>query len=144
MDKLLLAMERVAEDVFADFMRRGGIVHDAGRNLSLMETASLSGALTPILWMQSEFASEYGLPFPGLVFKASGEALCGVVIETLDVSRSASPAVFMLSDFLRNEVIGEIVDLDLSLLFENFREWAAGNVPGVAPYSGPGGDRRPE
>lgn len=144
MDKLMQAMELVAAQAMADFCRRGGVIRDGDRQITVEEAASFRGALTPIVWMLGEFAGDYGLDFPGLTFAGDKEAMVGVVVVELGVSRSASPTVFTLADFIRNELTPEsILDLDLSILFANFKDWAAQNVPG---YDGPErtGTQQPE
>lgn len=145
MDKLLNAASSVAEQAFKDFVIRGGVIRDGARPLSATQAASFRGALTPILWMLREFIVEYSVEFPQPRYVADPEAMLGVSVDALEVSASASPVVFMLSDFIRNELASaNTADLDLSLLFANFREWAAENVPGTArPVSAPG-DQRPE
>lgn len=145
MDKLLKAASSVAEQVFNEHAQRGGTVRDGERVLSVAEAASFKGALTPILWMLREFIVEYEIDFPTPIYKADPDALLGVSVEALEVSRSASPSVFMLADFLRNEIVPQdTLDLDLSMLFSNFREWAAKHVLSARSVRPPQGEQEPE
>lgn len=139
MDKLMQAMELVAAQAMADFCRRGGVIRDGERQLSVEEAATFRGALTPIVWMLGEFAEDYGLDFPALTFRSDQDAMTGAVLVEMGVSRSASPTVFTLADFIRNELTPELVlDLDLSILIANFKDWAALNIPGCAGPERPG------
>ena len=126
MEKLLNAASEVAAQVFGEYLERGGVLRDGARTLSVDEAASAKGALTPILWMLQEFITEYEIEFPKMVYSVDPDSMVGASITGMEVSRSASPLLFMLSDFLRREIVPESVDdFDMSLLFSNFREWAA-------------------
>lgn len=126
MDNLLNAANKVAMQVFSEYVERGGVIRDGARILSIDEAASTKGALTPLLWMMHEFITEYEIECPTMVYSADPESMVGMAITGMEVSRSASPVLFMLSDFLRSEIVPETVkDFDVSLLFSNFKEWAA-------------------
>ena len=145
MDKILKAAASVAEQVFTEYAQRGGVIRDGDRVLSVSETASVKGVLVALLWMLREFIDDYEIDFPVPVYVADPDTLLGVSVESLDVSRSASPSIFMLSDFLRNEIVPQDVsNLDLSLLLANFREWAVQNVPGASMIQVYPGQRKPE
>lgn len=129
MDKLLKAAVSVAEQVFKEFVNRGGVIRDGDRRLSAVQAASAQGALPPILWMLHEFIVEYEIDFPQPRYAVDPDALLGVSVVALEVSKSASPSVFMLADFLRNELVPQATnDVDLSVLFANFKGWAGENV----------------
>lgn len=145
MDKLLKAASSVAEQVFKDYAKRGGVIRDGARKLTVTEAAGQDGALAPILWMLREFIVEYDIEFPAPRYEANPQALTGVSLAGLEVSSSSSPSIFMLADFLRNELVPSATnDVDLSLLFGNFREWAADNVPGFSPAPQQPGATQPE
>lgn len=146
MDKLMKAAASIAAQFFRDFDLRGGVVWDGEKKLSVEQACSYEGALTPILWMLREFVEDYEIAFPALHYSPDQASITGLKLVGIEASRSASPAIFMLADFLRNELAPEeISDLDLSVLFTNFRTWAAENVLNQdGGEMGPQGERRPE
>lgn len=133
MDKLLNVMESIGSIVAAEFSERGGVVRDGERHLAPADVGSLNGALTPMLWMAGEFFDDFGLDFPKVSYRPEVDSMTGFVADSLLVSGSVSPAVFMFSDFLKNELLCPAMqDLNLSDLLANFRAWAlehAGDVP---------------
>lgn len=148
MDNLLNAVRAVAAEVFDEYALRGGVIRNGSQALSVDEASSLGGALTPIIWMCREFIAEYDIEFPQPMYQADPEALSGVSITGMDVSRSSSPMVFMLADFLRHEIVPQgIMDFDVSVLVANFKDWAVENVPGFEAQQAQapsGHDREPE
>ena len=139
MDKVLNAAQKVAAQVFSEFSQRGGVIRAGARVLSSEQAASPVGALPPLLYMLREFVEDYEMEFPVPVFRAQAQALTGVEVTALKTAGSASPAIFMLADFLRNELVpAEVHDLDLAQLLENFYGWAHDQVPGYqqpAPHA---------
>jgi len=120
-----------------EFVQRGGRLLNNGEPMLPELLASPMGGLGPLLWMVREYADDYELPFAGLRFYRSEEALTGFLLQ--EVQTSKHRAAFLLqtfNDFLHHEMVAaNLEEVDLGPLLENFREWAVdqGASPEVAP-----------
>lgn len=134
MDKLNEALSRIAERIFDDFVARGGVIRENESSLGATVVASPQGGLPAILWVVQQFYQDYSLDFPQINFRRDPTAHTGYALEAVVVPHASSPVLLMVSDFLRNEMLQEqVAEIDLGVMFSNFREWCAANV---APASG--------
>jgi hypothetical protein len=123
---LLRALSSVTAAILQEYVDADGMIRCGGKNVSPEAAASPSGMLPPIVWWCKEFEESFGLEFPGLLVDTDPVSMTGFTLSGLAVESVASPSTFMLSDFLRKEILPMSAhELDLTQVAENFKQWAA-------------------
>ncbi|WP_199028507.1 hypothetical protein [Ralstonia sp. ASV6] len=137
MTDLLNGLQKLATRVASDFVVRGGRLLNNDVPVTPELLASPTGGLGALLWMVREFADDYDLPFAGLRFHRSDDALTGYVLsDVLANDDWASMVTLIFGDVLRNEILlVNVEEWDVAPLLEHFRDWAVeqGVSPEIAP-----------
>lgn len=137
-EKLVPIATKLVREALESFVSNGGRLHDAGRPLTPERVAAPDGGLPAVLFFAEEFLGSYEIDFATFDFESDPAALLGVTMPKMYSEWSAtSTPLFFLSDFIRNELIPSANgDLDLSVLFANFRIWLGERVVPLAPAPG--------
>lgn len=130
MERLLQTVSEIARVVAAEFVDRGGRITGAGEDLTPDDFADVKGALGPVFWMAGEFFRDFQAPFPFATYESAANALPGYRVCEIPLrEHNGALTLYMFSDFLRKELLVEQrAEIDLSSLFESFREWCDHNV----------------
>jgi len=133
MDKLKNAIYQVASRIFSDFSARGAVLRD-GVEVDPQLMASHDGGLPMVLWVVSEFYRDYKVVFPDIRYRVQENAYTGYVVDEIVIADSSSVVLYMLSDFLRNEMLAEkVMEIDIAVMLKNFQQWCAQHVMASTP-----------
>ncbi|WP_432262895.1 hypothetical protein [Cupriavidus sp. TMH.W2] len=137
-EKLVPIAAKLVREALESFVSNGGRLHDAGRPLTPERVAAPDGGLPAVLFFAEEFLGSYEIDFATFDFEPDPEALLGVTMPKMYSEWHAkSTPLFFLSDFMRNELIPIAQgDLDLSVLFGNFRAWLGERMVSPAAATG--------
>lgn len=134
---VLKALEAVARAGIEGYVRDSGRVVCNGRDIFPETFSSDKGLLPALVWWAANNMVQYGEQVAGIfrspVFVADQTAFTGYVLTSMEEMNpagrelSACPAVLLLSDFLRNDLlrVDRFPELDITDLVDAFKAWAS-------------------
>jgi hypothetical protein len=132
---MLLAAQRIAQAVAAEYVAGGGRVHAYTQELTPERLASPEGALGPLIWLTGDFFRGAMVPFSIATYERYDDALAGYrpreVLVREDQKESSSLTILAFADFLRKELLDleKTREVDLTPVCDNFRMWCELNYP---------------